>query len=144
MNATTNILFLLVPEELVGVLLVGMLVAGGFAIMLGARKVGKALVIGAIAFPFISLIATALFNDLFASLPEWLVMPVAFLIMLILYLSAGWIVIKALFGQKAVDEAKGHLLADGVKSTAKMLFSHTGMMVVTGLLVISYVNFAHG
>ena len=113
MNTTTNILFLLMPEELVGILLLVMLVAGGFAFIIGARRVGKALVVSAIACPSISVIVSALFNDFFAALPPALVLPVAFLVMAVQYVSIGWMIIMAISGQRAVDHAKGELLADG-------------------------------
>lgn len=143
MNTTTNILFLLVPERLVGVLLLFMMVAGGMAFIVGARRIGKTLFISAIAFPIISVIASALFNDFFAALPEWLVIPVAFLIMAILYISIGWMIIKGIFGQKAVDHAKGELLADGVRKGFSLLFSKAGILIVLGILTVSYFNFSH-
>ena len=143
MNTTTNILFLLVPEELVGTLLLFMLVAGGLAFIVGARRAGKALVISAIAFPLISVIVSALFNDFFAALPPALVVPVAFLIMAILYVAIGWMIIKAIFGQRAVDHAKGELLADGVRASLRFLFSRIGFASLLILSIVTYIGFAH-
>lgn len=140
MNTTTNILFLLVPEELVGTLLLFMLVAGGFAFIVGARRVGKALVISAIAFPFISVIVSALFNDFFAALPPGLVVPVAFLIMAILYVAIGWMIIKGIFGQRAIDHAKGELLADGARAGLRMIFSRIGLITLLLLLSTIYIG----
>lgn len=138
MNTTSNILFLLVPEELVGTLLLFMLVAGGFAFIIDARRVGKALVISAIAFPFISVIVSALFNDFFAALPPGLVVPVAFLIMAILYIAIGWMIIKGIFGQRAVDHAKGELLADGVRFVLRSAFSKAGFLILAGVAITGY------
>ena len=143
MNTTTNILFLLVPERLVGALLLFMLVGGGMAFIVGARRIGKTLVISAIAFPFISVIASALFNEFFAALPEWMIIPAAFVIMVILYVSIGWMIIKGIFGQKAVDHAKGELLADGVRKGFGLLFSKAGILIVLGILTVTYLNFSH-
>ncbi len=140
MNTTTNILFLLVPEELVGTLLLFMLVAGGFAFIIGARKAGKALVVSAIAFPFISVIVSALFNDFFAALPPSLVMPVAFLVLAVLYVSIGWMIIKAIFGQKAVDHAKGELLADAARASFRLMFSKFGVITILLLLALVYIQ----
>lgn len=137
MNTTSNILFLLVPEELIGTLLLFMLVAGGFAFIVGARRVGKALVISAIAFPFITVIVSALFNDFFAALPPGLVMPVAFLIMALLYVAIGWMIIKGIFGQRAVDHAKGELLADGARAALRFMFSKVG--AITAFLMLLFV-----
>jgi hypothetical protein len=134
MNTTTNILFLLVPEELVGSLLLFMLIAGGFAFIVGARRAGKVLVVSAIAFPFISVIVSALFNDFFATLPPSLVLPVAFLVMAVLYVSTGWMILKGIFGQKAVDHAKGELLADGVRAALRLVFSKTGLVLFACLV----------
>lgn len=143
MNTTTNILFLLVPERMVGVLLLFMLAAGGLAFIAGARRIGKTLVISAIAFPLIGVIVSALFNELFTALPEWLVIPVAFVIMAILYVSIGWMIIRTIFGQKAVDHAKGELLADGVRKASGLLFSKAGILIVLGILSVTYFNFSH-
>lgn len=138
MNTTSNILFLLVPEELVGTLLLFMLITGGFAFIIGARKAGKALVVSAIAFPFISVIVSALFNDFFAALPPSLVVPVAFLLMAVLYVSIGWMIIKGIFGQKAVDHAKGELLADGVRAAFRFIFSLKGLVLIACLVALAY------
>ena len=140
MNTTTNILFLFIPEELVGTLLLFMLIAGGLAFIVGARRVGKALVVSAIAFPLISVIVSALFNDFFAALPPSLVIPVAFLIMAILYVAIGWMIIKAIFGQKAVDHAKGELLADGVRASFRLMFSKFGVITILLLLLLVYIQ----
>lgn len=142
MNTTTNILFLFVPEELVGTLLLFMLVAAGFAFIVGARRVGKALAISAIAFPFISVIVSALFNDFFAALPPALVMPVAFLIMAILYSTIGWMIIKGIFGQRAVDHAKGELLADGARLALRALFSRIGLIMLLIFGAMAYFGLA--
>lgn len=138
MSTTTNLLFLLVPEELVGTLLLFMLIAGGFAFIVGARRAGKALVVSAIAFPFISVIVSALFNDFFEALPPSLMMPVALLLMAVLYVSIGWMIIKATFGQKAVDHAKGELLADGVRAALRLMFSKVGLVSLIILTGIGY------
>lgn len=142
MNTTTNILFLLVPEELVGTLLLFMLVSAGFAFIVGARRLGKVLAISAIAFPFISVIVSALFNDFFAALPPALVIPVAFFIMAILYIMLGWMIIKGVFGQRAVDHAKGELLADGARLAFRALFSRIGLIVLLVFVAMAYFGLA--
>lgn len=140
MNTTTNILFLLIPEELVGTLLLFMLVAGGLAFIVGARRIGKALVISAIAFPFISVVVSALMNDFFASLPPDLVMPIALLVMVALYIAIGWMIIKAIFGQKAVDHAKGELLADGAKALIRLSFSKWGLLALLSAFILVWIT----
>lgn len=143
MGTATNVLFLLIPEKLVGVLVETMLVVGALALIVGARKAGQALVISAIAFPLVGVFASFLFEVFFAALPEWMVMPIAFLIMMLLYLSVGWMIIKAIFGQRAVDHAKGELLADGVRKASSLLFSKAGMLSVFAILTLSYIAFAY-
>lgn len=142
MNTTTNILFLVVPQELVGIFLLFMLVGGGLAIIVGARRVGKALVISAITFPIASVVVSALLNDFFAALPANLVAPIAFLLMAVLYIGLGWMIIKAIFGQRAVDHAKGELLADGARAGFRFLFSRMGLLTVAILVVAGYIGFA--
>lgn len=134
-------MFLLIPEELVGTLLLFMLLGGGFAIMAGARRLGKTLIISAIAFPIISVVIFALLNDFFAAIPPGLVAPIAFVLMATLYLGVGWMIIKAIFGQKAVDHAKGEILADGARAGFRLLFSKVGAVTVFVLLTLAYVSF---
>jgi hypothetical protein len=122
MNRISNPLLMLIPEQALGPLLLLMLVGGGLLITVGARRAGGALVTLAIAIPFITVVVEALFNDLFAALPEGLVQPVAWLIMLVFYAVLGFMLLKLVVGQKAIDQAKGQLIADATKGLLKLMF----------------------
>lgn len=134
MNALGPIM-LLIPEELFGLLVVGILMAGGFAFIVGASKSGRALVTAAIALPILSMIAQAVVNDLFSFLPDWLVAPVAVILMLLCYALVVIATIKAVVGERAWDDTKGRLLADVIKWSFKKLFSRTGLAMV-GVLAV--------
>jgi hypothetical protein len=142
MNTTGNILFLLVPEKMVGTLLLLMLMGAGLSMVVGARRVGTALFISAITFPIVGVLVTAILTDFFLALPEAIVLPAAFLMMAFLYLLAGWMIIKGIFGQKAMDHAKGEILADGARSGFRLLFSKVGVLTVVALLALAYSNFS--
>jgi len=129
MNRIANPLLMIIPEAAIAPLLVLLLVGGGLLITVGARRAGGAMVILAIAIPFITVIVEALFNDFFSALPEALVQPIAWLIMGIFYLVLGLMLVKLVVGQKAIDEAKGHLLADAIKWLAKLMFRWPVMLV---------------
>ena len=135
MNRIANPLLMLVPPELMGVLIMSLWVAGGFAFIVGARRTGGALVTVAIAIPLITVIVEALIGEAFALLPDALVMPVAFLITLALWLTVGWMLVKLVFGQRAVDEAKGHLLADALKAILRTLFRHPAILIASVFLL---------
>jgi hypothetical protein len=135
MNRITNPLLVLVPAELLGLIIFFLLVVGGLLITAGARATGKALVFTAIAIPFISVLVQVLMNAFFASLPEALIMPVAWFIMFIAYGMSAMVAIRFLFGDKAVEEAKGQLLADTVKGVLKLLFKWPVMLVWMGALI---------
>jgi hypothetical protein len=134
MNRITNPILLIIPPELFGLIVVGMLVFGGLAITVGARKLGKGLVMGAIALPFVMFIVEALMNDLFAAMPDVLVMPVAFLITVTVWVMLGWAVLRFIFGQAALDNARGILLADALRAGARPLLSRP-LLLIGGLFV---------
>ena len=81
-------------------------------------------------------------NELFVAVPGWSVTPVAMLLMLILYLMIGWALIKMVFGQRAIDEAKGHLLAEAVKGLLRMTLTRTGGLAVGGAFLFLYLSAA--
>lgn len=126
---------MIIPEELFGLLVVGMLIAGGLAFIVGARKLGRALVTAALALPILSVIIQAIVNDLFAFLPDWLVMPVSVILMVVCYGLVITTIFKFLVGERAWDDATGQLLADAIRWSFKKLFSRVGMATV-GLLAV--------
>ena len=136
MNRLTNPILMVMPAELFGLLVIGMLVCGGLAITVGARKLGKSLVVGAIALPFIMLLVEALMNDLFALMPDFMIMPVAFLITVLAWLMFAWALLRLMVGQAALDNARGALLADSIKALARPLFSNP--LILIGGLVVAY------
>lgn len=136
MNRFANPILMIIPAELMGLLVLGMLVCGGLAIMVGARKLGKKLVIGAIALPFIMVLVEALMSDLFAAMPEVLVMPVAFMITVLVWIMLAWAVMQLVFGQNALDNARGILLADAIRAGVRPVLSRP--LVVIGALVVAY------
>lgn len=122
MNRITNPLIMVLPEESLGLMIAGMLVVGGLLIAAGARRPGTALVVGAIAIPFVSVLVEAVLNDFFELLPPGLVQPIASMIMLWVYIAIAMAMVRLVFGDKAVEEAKGILLADAAKQIFKFLF----------------------
>ena len=140
MSNASNLLFLLIPEALYGPMLLCLIVGGGFALMLGYAAQGKALILTAIALPLVSFIVEVLMNEMFMALPGWLVTPVAMLLMLNVYLMIAWALIKLVFGQKAVEEAKGHLLADAIKGVLRMTFTRSGFVAVGSVFLLLYLK----
>ena len=86
--------------------------------------------------PLVLVLVEALMNDLFMALPEWLVMPVSMAITIIIYLLIGGALLKLVFGQKAIDEAKGHLLADAARWILRRVFSGKGALVLGSFLLV--------
>jgi hypothetical protein len=140
MGNSSNLLLLLIPESLLGPLLLLFLMAGGLAIILGFRRKGMALIITAISFPIVAVVIETLMNELFGAMPGWLVIPVSMALLLIVYLMIGWGLIKMVFGQRAIDEAKGHLLADAVRGVLRMTFTRTGLVVFGGMFLFLYLS----
>lgn len=140
MGSVSNVLFLLIPESLFGPMLLCMLVAGGLALILGFGKLGKGLIFTAIALPLVSFVFEAILNEMFMALPGWLVTPVAILLMLTVYLMIGWALIKIVFGQKAIQEAKGRLLADAIKSVMRRIFTRGGVVAVGSVFMLLYLS----
>lgn len=136
MGQTTNLAFLLLPEELLPYLVTLMVMAGGFLLMIGQRDKAIALVAAGLSLPVILLVVEAVMTDVFMALPEGMVGPVATVITVVLYASIGWSLLVWLVGRKAVDEAKGHLLADAIKWVLKKLFSLKGIAVLGSLLAL--------
>ncbi|MGQ0700465.1 MAG: hypothetical protein ACT4PZ_19775 [Panacagrimonas sp.] len=121
MNRIGNPLFMIIPEEAVGLLVAAMIAVGGLMIVVGARTAGKAVVLGGIAIPFVSVVVSALMNDFFTALPEDLIMPVAWLIMGVTYFVIGAMLLRFVFGDQAVEDAKGILLADVIRALFRFL-----------------------
>ena len=136
MSRLTNPILMIMPAEMFGLLVIGMLVAGGLAMIVGARRLGKSLVIGAIALPFIMLLVEALMNDLFALMPDFMIMPVAFLITVLAWFMLAWALLRLAVGQAALDNARGALLADAIKAVARPVFSHP--FVLIGSVIVVY------
>lgn len=134
MNRFTNPILMIMPAEMLGLLIIGMLVCGGLAVTVGARKLGKSLVIGAIALPFIMLLVEVLMNDLFAIMPDFMIMPVAFLITVLAWLMLAWALLRLMVGQAALDNARGALLADGIKAVMRPLLSRP-LILISGLFL---------
>lgn len=133
MSQATNLLFLLLPPELLIPFVTLTVMAGGLLIVVGARQKGTALVIAGISLPIVMLAVELLMTEFFMALPEPLIAPVATAIMILLYAMIGWPLFKWIVGQKAVDEAKGQLLADAVKWLLRQIFSLAGMTVIAAL-----------
>lgn len=134
MTRITNPLLMVVPLELLGLMLAGMIVAGGLMMVVGARQGGVALVGTAIAIPLISVVVEALMNEVFTAVPEDLILPLAWLIMGVAYLMLFGALVTMLFGQKAVDQAKGELLASAAKGVLRLVFWWPLMLVWVPLL----------
>lgn len=136
MNNTSSLLLMVVPESILGPMLVLLIMAGGIAIVLSFRRQGVALVLTAISFPIVAVMIEALMNELFAGAPAWLIIPASILLLLILFLGICWTLIKMVFGQRAVDEAKGHLLADALRWCLRKVFTRAGLVLVASVFLL--------
>ena len=140
MNRITNPLLMVVPPELLGLLVAAMIVVGGILLVIGARQRGLALVALAVAIPFISVVVEALMNDVFTSVPDALVLPLAWLIMGVAYVVLLVALVRMVFGEKAVDHAKGELLTWMLKGLLRLLVWWPVMLVWVSL--VAYAAFA--
>ena len=134
MNRVTNPLLLIMPEEMMGPVLALMIVTGGLLLIIGFRRSGLALIGLAIGMPIITVLVEALMNDLFNSMPESWVQPIAWIMMAVIYLMLAGAFLTLLIGQKGIDEAKGQLLADAIKGLLKLAFKWPVMLVWMSLL----------
>lgn len=131
---------MVVPPELLGLLVAAMIVVGGILLVIGARQRGLALVALAVAIPFISVVVEALMNDVFTSVPDALVLPLAWLIMGVAYVVLLVALVRMVFGEKAVDHAKGELLTWMLKGLLRLLVWWPVMLVWVSL--VAYAAFA--
>jgi|GEM_PF-2893172 len=113
-------LALMIPEELLFMLLV----AGGMAIIVGARKAGSSLIVGALALA----VLPALLLPLFESLPGGLLsVLLGFFALAIIFSCLRWIS-TAMIGERATDGMVGHLAADAVKAVFRGVFGLLGWL----------------
>ena len=122
MNRVTNPILMLVPYEVLGSVLLLFLVLGGLCMIVGAKKAAYGLIATAVAVPFVSVVVEAIFTGLFSFMPPWMVQVTAWLILILIYIAIFAGLMSLLFGQRAWDHAKGHLLADAIKALARMAF----------------------
>lgn len=134
MSRITNPLLMVVPAELLAVIVFAMLVVAGLMLVVGARKRGFALIGIAIAIPLIAVIVEALINDVFTMVPDAMVLPLAWLIMGAAYVMLFFAFVRMVFGEKAIDHAKGELLASAFKGVLRLLFWWPVMLVWVSLL----------
>ena len=120
---------MLVPHEALGAVLLLFLVLGGLCKIVGANKAATGLILVALAVPFVSVVVEALFNELFAVLPPWLVQIVAWLVLGIVYAVIAGTLMSFAFGQRVWDETKAHLLAGAIKSVLRLAFSWPFLLV---------------
>ena len=133
MNRLGNPILLLVPHEALGAVLTLFLVAGGLCMIVGARRAATGLIAAAIAVPFVSVVVEALFNELFAVMPPWLVQIVAWLVLALVYLIILGAFLSFVFGQRVWDETKSHLIADAIKGLFRLAFSWPMLLVWVAL-----------
>lgn len=122
MNRVTNPLLMIIPESALGPALMLMIVVGGLVVMVGKRAQGFAIVLTAIAIPFINFAIELLMNDVFDALPDSWVTPVSWLIMAVAYLALAISLIVFLVGEKVWREAMAHVVAAAIKGTLRILF----------------------
>ena len=99
MNRVADPLLMLIPEAAMGPVILFLFIAGGLALIVGARRAGKALIITAIALPIMSFLFERLMDILFANLPDALVLPVAWATMVATGLMVVWAIIRLIFGE---------------------------------------------
>ena len=124
---------MLVPHELLGIVLLLFLTTGGLCMIVGAKKAASGLVATAVAVPFVSVMVEALMAGLFDYMPAWMVQATAWLVLILIYVAIFAALMSLIFGQRAWDEAKGHLLADAIKGLARVAFSWPMMLFWLGL-----------
>lgn len=112
---------LLLPPELLGLLVFG----GGFALLLGARKLATSLFVAALAMAFLPVLLAPLFN----SLPE----PLLLLVLVVMGIGIVFAVLRwlsdATIGRNATDNMVGILAADAVRGTARGVFGLVGLLI---------------
>lgn len=126
---------MLVPHEALGAVLLLFFVLGGICRIVGAKKAATGLIAAAVAIPFVSVVVEALFNELFAVLPPWLVQIVAWLVLVLVYIIILGALMSFVFGQRVWDETKAHLLAGAIKGMLRFAFSWPLLLVWVVLAV---------
>jgi Na+/phosphate symporter len=134
LNRINEPLLYLVPDELIGIVLVLLIMLGGFCMMVGAKKTAMTLIIMAISFPIISTFIEIIFSDLFAMLPEAYIKPASWIVMGVCYLMMFGVLMRTFFGEKAWDQAKGELLADAIKWLLRKALSLPMLIVWVGFV----------
>ena len=135
MNRLTNPVLMLVPHELLGGFLLIFLVMGGICRIVGAKQASTSLIVTAIAIPFVTVVVEALFNELFAVLPLWLVKIVAWLVLVTVYLCIFGALMTLLLGQRVWGETKSHLLVGTIKAAIRIVFSWPLLLLFGGIAV---------
>ncbi len=129
MNRLGHTTLTLIPDQFLGLALTFLLVLGGFFLILGARKTAIALIVMAIATPFLGAFFQAVFNDLETLLPPLVMKALSWAVLIVVGLSIVSGVIVLLFGKRSWEEAKAQLIADGIKSIARMAFSKPALII---------------
>jgi hypothetical protein len=138
MRSASNLLLLIIPESLLGPLLLCLLIAGGLGLVMGFRRAGLTLVITAVTIPIANVLVGALMDAVFGAMPVSLVIAVSIVLQLLIYLMVGWGLIKIVFGREAVNQAKGHLLADLIRWILRKTCSLPGLLLLGGLCFFLY------
>ncbi len=114
-------LALMLPEELLFMLIV----AGGFSIILGARKLGSSLIATATAMAILPTFLAPLFD----ALPSVLVYALlVFFALAMVFTVLRWIS-ASLIGERATDGMVGNLAADAVKASIRGVFGLLGFLL---------------
>ena len=99
------------------------------------KRINAWVIVTAIAVPFVTVVVEALFNELFAVLPLWLVQIVAWVVLGFAYLMIFGAFMSFVFGQAVWDGAKSHLLADAIGGVFRFLFSWPLLLVWAALAI---------
>lgn len=129
MNRLGHTTLTLIPDQFLGLALTFLLVLGGFFLILGARKTAIALIVMAIATPFLGAFFQAVFNDLETLLPPLVMKILSWAVLIVVGLSIVSGVIVLLFGKRSWEEAKAQLIADSIKTIARMVFSIPALII---------------
>ncbi len=129
MNRLGHTTLTLIPDQFLGLALTFLLVLGGFFLILGARKTAIALIVMAIATPFLGAFFQAVFNDLETLLPPLVMKVLSWAVLIVVGLSIVSGVIVLLFGKRSWEEAKAQLIADSIKTIARMTFSIPALII---------------
>lgn len=142
MSSSGRTLLSFLPGEFIGLVIVGLIMAGGLAIMLGMRRKGTALVLSGISLPFLIMIRQTLRYEVLTALPESWRGPISLIGACIFGVVILLAVLRLLLGREIftqmISQTLGTLLADFLKWLARRITTPLGCLSTLVLLGALY------